>query len=283
MILLMQSLRERELRGELQDIKNKVYKDFEIKSTSCYLRRDKNMQDDLIKKYNVIHSYQEIFSNISEFIKGENYSRIKLIKQEEGVVVASINEDTFAREIKNHIKNLETHKKVFNPGMDNLKQNIGKTPHGNAYNALCRKLKEGNSYSSNINESYFYSCNSFSINFPANIRNFVTQELINRLLNESLDIKGAKLLNPGEKGKFIDIIAKNINPKQLVIELLYNRALKEAEKNSFSFGGKFENFLENSMNYLNKESINEQHYIDAIKKIVLETTERVLALYTTYM
>ncbi|WP_289753147.1 hypothetical protein [Bacteroides acidifaciens] len=65
-------------------------------------------------------------------------------------------------------------KKMFTPGLEDLRLSIGKTPHGNSYNALRRRLRYGDGYTCNIDESYYYNCKSFSINFIANLRNFIS-------------------------------------------------------------------------------------------------------------
>lgn len=63
--------------------------------------------------------------------------------------------------------------------------------------------------------------------------------------------------------------------------LLYDRAIQDAEKVAFSFRGKFQNFLQNSMKYFNTAAMDEQQYIEVLKEIILEAVERAMALNVT--
>lgn len=273
--------RENELKENLQGVQSKARKNLQIKSLSCYLKRDKHMQDELVKKYNVIHAYSGIFCNMAEYLKDSAY-KITLTVEPGEDIVPIIDDVVFTDAIHCHIKDPATDKKVFTPGMSDLALSIGKTPHGNAYHALSRRLKIGDGYSSNIDESYFYNCNSFSINFTANIRNFVTADLIHNLLHSSVRVNGGKFQNQEEHEMFIKIIENNVNPKKLVSTLLFYSAIQNAEKTAFSFKGKFQNFLENSKKYLNILMIDEAQYTEALKGIILEATERALSLNVTY-
>ena len=272
--------REYELRKELQDIQSKARKNLEIKSLSCYLKRDKHMLDKLVQKYNVIHSYEQIFRDVAEYLKDSAYKITLEVKQGEEIAVY-VKDAEFEDKIKKHIKEPSTDKKVFSPGLADLTLSIGKTPHGNGYNALCRRLKIGEGYTSNIQESRFYNCSSFSINFTANMRNFVTAELLHDVVYNTIDICGVSFRNQNDYAKFVDIIKNNVNPKRLVSALLYDKAIQEAEEKTFSFRGRFQNFLQNSMKYFNITIIDEQQYIDALKKIIIEAAEKAMALNVT--
>lgn len=272
--------REAELCDELQSVQSKARKNLKIKSLSCYLKRDRHMSDELVRKYNVIHSYAQIFHDVAEYLKDSAYKITLTVKQGENIAI-HIKDAEFEAKIKKHIKEPTTDKKVFSPGMSDLALSIGKTPHGNGYNALCRRLKVGDGYTSNIEEGYFYNCSSFSINFTANMRNFVTAELLHDLVYNTIDIDGVRFKNQDDYEKFVKIIEGNVNPKRLVSALLYDRAIQEAEKVAFSFKGKFQNFLQNSMKYFNTAIIDERQYIDALKEILLEAAERAMALNVT--
>lgn len=85
-----------------------------------------------------------------------------------------------------------TDKKVFTPGITDIALSIGKTPHGNAYYALRRRIKNGDGYTSNIDEKYFYNCQSFSVNFIGILRNFASPEFLHSVVFQTLKIDGAK-------------------------------------------------------------------------------------------
>ena len=73
-----------------------------------------------------------------------------------------------------------------------------------------------------------------------------------------------------------------INPKEFVSYLLFYRAIQNAEKESFSFKSKFQNFLQNSMLYFNLTNIDEATYTEAIEQIVLEAAQKALDLNVTF-
>ena len=123
--------REEELREDLQSIQNKARKNLEIKSLSCYLKRDKHMQGELVQKYNVIHAYSQIFSDVAKYLKDSAYKIPLTVKQGEDIAL-HIKNDEFETAVKKHIKDPATDKKVFSPGMSDSALSIGKTPHGNA-------------------------------------------------------------------------------------------------------------------------------------------------------
>ena len=64
--------------------------------------------------------------------------------------------------------------------------------------------------------------------------------------------------------------------------LLFYRAIQDAEKNAFSFKSKFQNFLQNSMNYFNLAQIDESTYAAAVKQIILEAANKALDLNVTF-
>ena len=92
-------------------------------------------------------------------------------------MVVRIDKARLAEIVHEYLLKDVTNKKVFAPGLEDLRLSIGKTPHGNSYYALRRRLKYGDGYTCNIDESYYYNCKSFSINFTANLRNFVSTDM----------------------------------------------------------------------------------------------------------
>lgn len=264
--------RKNELREYLQGIQSKARRNLQIESLPCYLKRDKHMQDDLVQKYNVIHAYSQIFYPMAAYLKDSSYKIALTVKPGENIF-PTIDEAVFAATISSYIKEPGTEKKMFTPGMSDLALSIGKTPHGNAYHALSRRIKMGDGYTSNIDESYFYNCNSFSINFTANMRNFITPELIHNLVYSPVRMNGDEFQNQEEYEKFMNIIENSVNSKKLVNALLFYSALRDAEKIAFSFKGRFLMFLQNSMKYFNNSIIDESQYTKALKEIILEATE----------
>ena len=165
--------------------------------------------------------------------------------------------------------------------MSDIALSLGKTPHGNAYNALRRRLRNGDGYTSNIDEAYFYNCKSFSVNFTANLRNFASPEFIHSVVFQALKVEGAKRTQEADE-KYMKTVENYVNPKELVSLLLYYKAIQDAEREAFSFKSKFQNFLQNSMHYFNLTQIDEETYAVAVEQIVLEAAQKALDLNVTF-
>ena len=192
-----------------------------------------------------------------------------------------VDKDRLAEVIHVHVTDSSTDKKVFAPGMADIALSIGKTPHGNAYNALRRRLRNGDGYTSNIDESYFYNCKSFSVNFTANLRNFVSSEFIHSVVFQALKVEGVNRTQEADE-KYMKTVESYVNPKDLVSQLLYYKAIQDAEREAFSFKSKFQNFLQNAMHYFDLTQIDEETYASALEKIVLEAAQKALDLNVTF-
>lgn len=274
--------RESELRDELQKVQGKARKNLEIKSISCYLKRDKFMQQELVREFNILNSFDTIFKSVAVYLQ-ESAVKIPLKVTDEGADVSVYTDKKVLIELlHDYILQSNTDKKVFSPGLADLALSIGKTPHGSGYNALRRRLRNGDGYTSNIDESYFYNCNSFSINFTANLRNFTTLDLLDSLIENTLHVNGGKFNSHNDRSRFCQIVKNSISPKTLVSILLYENAMLKAEQSAFSFKSKFQNFLQNSMVYFNISQIDEMQYVEALEQMILDAAERTLSLNVTF-
>lgn len=213
-----------ELNEDLKKVQLKAKKRISIKSSACYLKRDANFSNILIKKYNILETYRIVLEDIA--------------------------------------------------------LSLGKTPHGNAYNALRCRLKNGDWYTSNIDETYFYNCKSFSVNFTANFRNFASSKFIHSIIFQVLYIDGANRTKEADE-KYKKTVEKYVNSKELVSLLLFYKDLQNTEREAFSFKNNFQNFFHNSMCYFNLTEINEKAYIIAIEQIILEVAQKALDLNVT--
>lgn len=274
--------REGQLRTELQNVQGKARKNLMIKSLSCYLKRDKTMQPELVKKYNIINAFEIIFRDTADYLK-DSAVKIPLIvgNSEYDDVYIEVDKEIMVKAVKEQILKDTTDKKVFDPGMKDLATSIGKVPHGNAYNALKRRLRYGDGYTSNINEEYYYNCKSFSVNFTANLRNFVTDDMLNKIISQGVHVRGGKFMH-ADSDKFNEIVKRNVNAKELVSYLLYYQAMLEAEKTAFSFGGRFQNFLQKSMLYFNRTQIDSTKYEQGVYLIIKDAAEHTLMMNVTY-
>lgn len=284
--LTEEELRERitgrinELNYDLNVVQVKAKKRMTIKSVACFLKRDASFPDALLKDYNVLETYRAILQDMANSLE-DSADKIKFEPKEGELPMPYIDEECLAKLIHVHVTDNTTDKKVFNPGMSDIALSLGKTPNGNSYNALRRRLRYGDGYTSNINEAYFYNCNSFSVNFTANLRNFMSPEFIHSVVFQTLKVEGANRTREADE-RYMKIVEAYINPKELVIILLFDKALQEAERNAFSFMSKFQNFLQNSMCYFNLVEIDENAYVAAVKQVVLEAAQKALDLNVTY-
>ncbi len=269
-----------ELNDDLKAAQVKAKKRLPIKSLACYLKRDASFPAAFVKGYNVLESYRIILEDMATSLEESAY-KIKF-KVEEGMIPKPIIDLERLKELIHvHVTDSVTENKVFKPGLTDLFSSVGKTPHGNSYNALRRRLKNGDGYNSNIKEEYFFNCQSFSISFTANLRNFISSEFLHSVVFQTLHVEGARYTQ--EDGEtFMKTVETYVNPKELVSILLYYHAIQEAEKDAFSFKSKFQNFLQNSKPYFDLKMINEAAYLEAVKQIVIEAAYKALDLNVTF-
>lgn len=269
-----------ELNEDLKSVQVKTKKRMPIKSLACYLKRGASFPSAFVKDYNVLETYRIILEDMAKSLEDSAY-KIKFEPKEGEMPTPVIDRVRLGELVHVHVTDNSTDKKVFTPGMSDIALSLGKTPHGNAYNALRRRLKNGDGYTSNIDEAYFYNCKSFSVNFTANLRNFVSSEFIHSVVFQTLNVDGAKRTQEANE-KYMKTVETYVNPKELVSLLLYYNAIQDAEREAFSFKSKFQNFLQNSMHYFNLIQIDEETYVAAIEQIVLEAAQKALDLNVTF-
>ena len=279
---LCESIADRmmELNEDLKAAQVKAKKRMPIKSLACYLKRDASFPAAFVKKYNVLETYRIILEDMAKSLEESAY-KIKFEPKEGEIPTPVVDRKRLAELIHVHVTDNSTDKKVFTPGMSDIALSLGKTPHGNAYNALRRRLKNGDGYTSNIDEAYFYNCKSFSVNFTANLRNFASSEFIHSVVFQALRIEGVKRTQEADE-KYMKTVETYVNPKELVSLLLFYKAIQDAEKEAFSFKSKFQNFLQNSMLYFNLTKIDEETYAAAVEQIILEAAQKALDLNVTF-
>ena len=269
-----------ELDEDLKAAQAKARKQLPIKSLSCYLKRDKSFPSGLLSEYNVFNVYKVILHDMAALLEDSAY-KIRFEVKEGETPTPIIDKTRLAELVHVHVTDNLTDENVFTPGMKDITLNIGKTPHGNAYNALRRHIKNGVGYTSNINEKYFYNCQSFSVNFTDNLRKFVSPEFLHSVVFQALKVEGARRTQSDDE-TYMKTVESYIDPKELVSILLYHHAIQDAERGAFSFKSKFQNFLQNSIQYFNFDKIDEQAYTDAIGTIVLEAANKALDLNVTF-
>lgn len=274
--------RMKELNEDFRTKQIKARKRMAIKSLACYLKRDAGFPAALVGKYNILETYRTILVDMAKSLE-DSADKIKFEPEEGEMPVPAMEKTCLAGLVCAHVGDNSTNKKVFMPGLADINLSMGKIPHGNGYNALRCRLKNGDGYTSNIDEAYFYNCQSFSVNFPANLRNFASPEFIH-LVIQKLDIKGIKKTEKMQENleKYRNTVEEYVNPKKLVSLLLFDRAIQDAEKSAIGFKGKFQNFLQNSMLYFDVTRIDNSAYTAAIEQIILEAAQKALDLNVTF-
>ena len=273
--------RMEELNEDLREVQTKAKKRLPIKSLACYLKRDQSFPASLVSKYNILNVYETILNEMAQNLE-EDAGKIHMILKEGQDAEPVVDKEQLGTLLHRHIMDEDTDKKVFSPGMKDVARSLGKTPHGNAYNALRRRLKNGDGYTSNIDEEYYYNCQSFSVKFTANLRNFVSPDFLQSLVYRVISINGAmfKLQEDGER--FYKLVEGYINPKNLVSMLLYDHAIQDAEKKAFSFKWKFQGFLQNSLDYFNLTVISEEVYKEALAAMLYNAAEKAIRLNVSF-
>lgn len=269
-----------ELDEDFKAAQVRAKKRLPIKSLTCYLKRDKSFPTGLLSEYNVLNVYKVILHDMAALLEDSAY-KIQFEVKEGETPTPVIDRAKLVKLVHVHVTDNVTDKKVFTPGMSDIALSIGKTPHGNAYNALRRRIKNGDGYTSNIDEGYFYNCQSFSVNFTGNLRNFASPEFLHSVVFQTLNVEGARCAQKDNE-TYMKTVESYIDSKKLVSILLFNHAIQDAEREAFSYKSKFQNFLQNSMPYFSLAKIDEQAYADAIEMIVLEAANKALDLNVTF-
>lgn len=271
-----------ELQGELQEAQNKVRRNLEIIALPCYLKRDAGMKhEEIVIKYNIVNVVKSILLHTADFLVKTSV-KIPITLEGKDDVEVVIDSGMLLKQVRSHILEADTDKKVFIPGSKNLGDNLGICPHGNSYNALKRRLRYGDGYSCKIDESYYYNCKSFTIDFTGNLRNFITEEFIASVVCSTMKLVNGKFSSQEDGLVFWRQIAKNLDAKKFVSILLYDNAMRDAEIKGFGFGTYFRGFLKNSMSYFYKGMIDEKQYVDALQEVLEEAVKKTIALNVIY-
>lgn len=268
---------------ELMLQQNKNRKNLKIKCLPCYLKKSTVMPQEALKAYNIIEAIREILNNLCEHLRKEAFKlKFHLSSIDYSDILPIIDDEKIEKIIVNFLQMKETKTKVFTPARINIQDNLGRTPHGNGYAALRRRLNNGEGYTSNIDENYFYNCQSFTISFPGILRNFFSKELQIELLNV-IEFNGGRFENDSDREKLLKIAINYFSEKKVISEMLYNNALLKAENVSFGYNKKFNKFLMNSIVYFNEESLIQDEYLKALKGEILNSITKAIELHVLYV
>lgn len=273
----------KQMTEEIETVQNKTRKDLKIVSLPCYLKRDRNMPEVFVKKYNIKNAIITMLKETANYLE-KTSTKIPYIIEDsiEDDIRININKSEVKTIIHKYLIMQETDRKVLSPAMQNINDNTGITPHGNGYNALRKRLKNGEGFNSKIDELYYKNCESFSIDFPGNLRNFLTEDLLFDIMNNVVSLEGGEYECIEDRERFINLTIENIKPFRFVAYILYNHALLDAESVAFSFYNKFNRFLNRSQCYFDEAELNENVYEDAIMQVVHDAISRTISLNFVY-
>lgn len=169
---------------------------------------------------------------------------------DEGKLLFSIHRKKVRSIIGAAFMNQQVLKQVKIPALRNIEDNLGRTPHGQGYNALGHYLAIGQGWTSNIDESYFTNCKSFSITFPANVQNLITPEILEQLITNTVSYTKGHFSSQEDMDKVKEIIkTRTFRSSIFTANLLYDHAFKIADKVGFSYNVRFNHFLKTSRDF----------------------------------
>ncbi len=268
----------------LMKLKKQLDKDFSYKQNKHidldvhkYLVEFRRFDSD-IKKIDGILLYQlsnvviDILSSYANYVE-KNNDRIKLSKDESIDVCLQIDKDTLKNNfvyLCTDIKNNNFDKDIFIPANSNIETNLQKCPHGHSYNALKRHLSCGEGFTSSIDESYFVNRDNITITFPNNLNKMGIGSSFDLLIDNVIKIQGL-IIDDLSMEKIIDRFKKNVNIYKITKLLVYDYALKDAEKLHLSYEGCFNAMLDNCQNLIGKNGeFSYDKWVDALYDVYNE-------------
>lgn len=289
------NVEEEYIKNKLNDLEEGMNKDFNpITNKYINLQINKHIVEfrkfgeylkplgNLVDKYLLSNVIEQV---LMEFVNYSNSVNNRMLLQHDETCEPTIN---LNKEVLKH--NFETiylspisdnfDKVTFVPAKVNIDANYGKVPHGNSYNALVRRLQYGGYYSSNIDESYYNSCDNIDVTFTRNINKLADCDLFYDLLNNAIEVKGIKI-DPTQYMALLDKIKLNVEGMMLSKYLVYDFALQDAEKNHYSFESCFRSMLDNCYTFINSRGrkIDIDRWVDALYKVYNSAIEMTFNYY----
>lgn len=267
-----------EIKAEINERVGSIHREFQLArqkhgssllvTIPCYLKQPSTMKitHEIHEAYGPKKALQLILTVLSDALvsSSEKVDFILNSKLESGFPF-EINRMKIRELIIEAWNNPQSAKRVQQPALINIKENLGKTPHGRGYNALgYNYLPKGSGWTSNIDQSYFINCQSFSVTFPANLSNFVTSELIGNIIDKAVSYPNGEFKTVEGQNKIKDIVqGSKFRSHIFAANVLFDNAFKEAEKAGFSYYVRFNKFLEICRNYFKEQNTAIEIYTDA--------------------
>lgn len=235
---------------DLECMQSQKRRNEKIIPLTCYLRLDDRHEEEFLEKYDPLNAIKTMFDVLNNRVKHTSKKFKIVLEPDYEDIQLRMNSEQFELIVSSALKSLNMDTKVYKPAVKNIEDNIGIRPHGSGLNAVRRKLQIGIGHTSNINESYFVNCKSFNLDLPGILRNLISNDLIQRVLNETLEIEGGKFVESVESKNLIDLIARYFDSYSFVANILFHRAYLNAENKGYFDNQKlFTAFLKNSIPY----------------------------------
>jgi Ni2+-binding GTPase involved in maturation of urease and hydrogenase len=136
----------------------------------------------------------------------------------------------------------------------NCRENKGKVPHGQSFNALPSRLSYGEGYKVELHER-FWRVESFEITFPGTIRNSlksIEHDLVS-VLQDCITFEGVRNLTSDIKESLLERLASHLVVRNITAYLVYTRTFRPVMTQPYySFGAKFQAYIKNVMESLTK-------------------------------
>ena len=230
----------------------------------------KNIND--ISQCELSNVVVDILVSYANYVEKYN-DRIKLTKDDSADVCLRINKDELINNfvyLCSNVKNSNVEREVFLPTNSNIEINLQKCPHGHSYNALKRHLICGEGFTSSINESYFVNRDNITITFPNNLNKMGIGTSFDILTNNIINIQGL-IINDLAIQKIFEKFKYYINSNKITKLLVYDYALKNAEKLYLSYEGCFNGMLDNCQTLIGKNGeYSYDKWVDALYDIYSE-------------
>lgn len=251
---------------------------------TCYFKApnqtDTSIMQDIYNAYGPYQALQQILDILSNSLY-QSSKKVRFILDEavdEGKLPYAVIHSKLRELMAQTYTDTPFYEKTRKAVLKNIDDNLGKTPHGQGFNALGRHIAYGQGWSSNIDEERFVNCESFSVNFPANVRGMPTASLLDKILSDCVKYTKGHFEKPEDLKRINEYVkAQVFDTYEFTANLLYRHAFLVASHSATSYYNRFNQFLKISRSFFN---LTGQEMIDLNEN---STSGSVLDYYTDAM
>lgn len=269
------------IKNELNGVRQKTQNSQDISVYPCCFKPSSVLGSTLSKELSPSQIFASLTDRIGGFLEQSSFKLHFEASPAEQFFFAD--KLQIATLINEHLKSQECIRTVLVPGKDNIEKNTGKVPHGNGWRALGNHASAGEGWTSNIDTSWYICCNSFDIRFPSNLENFITDNLIDKIVRSSVKIQSGNFASQDEEDKFIASIAYQLklSKKIFVKKMVWDRGFRIADLN-YSYASAFKEFLILCTGYFDQNHLNVDTYVDSLYETLAESIDRTVQMHVLY-